>query len=208
MCKEALNQKVKEFGGAGYGMGIYSDIELLSICTGIEPERFTKNLADIFNDPRSIEGIGEKKAMVILAIKELAMRLTKKPDTSIKIVHGPEDVYHFAAPHFRNEYKEHFAIMMLNTKNHIIGLRDISIGSLTASVVHPREVFETAILHHSAAIILLHQHPSSDPSPSREDIAVTQRLVKVGKIMDIPVLDHIILGNNRFTSLKEKGLLE
>lgn len=206
MCKSALAEKVREYG-VGYGMGIYSDNELLSLCTGIEPEKFTKNLADIFNDPRSIEGIGEKKTMVLLAVKELALRLSRKPDTSIKVIHGPEDVYHFAAPHFRDEQKEHFAIMMLNTKNHILGLRDISIGSLTASVVHPREVFETAVLHHSAAIILLHNHPSGDPSPSREDIAVTQRLVKVGKIMDIPVLDHIIIGNNRFSSLKEKELL-
>ena len=207
MCKVALADKIKDFS-VFYGMQIYSESELLSICTGIEPEKFTKNLADIFNDPRSIEGIGEKKALVLLAIKELALRLSRKPDTSIKVIHGPEDVYHFAAPHFRNEYKEHFAIMMLNTKNHILGIRDISVGSLTASVVHPREVFETAVLHHSAAIILLHNHPSGDPSPSREDIAVTQRLVKASKIMDIPVLDHIILGDNRFSSFKEKGLLE
>ena len=207
MCKAALAEKVKEYG-VGYGMGIYSDTELLCLVTGIEPEKFTKNLPDIFNDPRSIEGIGEKKAMTLLAIKELALRLSNRPDTSIKVIHGPEDAYHFATPHFRNEYKEHFAIMMLNTKNHILGIRDISIGSLTASVVHPREVFETAVLHHSAAIILLHNHPSGDPSPSREDIAVTQRLVKASKIMDIPVLDHIILGDNRFSSLKEKGLLE
>ena len=207
MCKAALAEKVKEYG-VGYGMGIYSDNELLSLVTGIEPERFTQNLSDVFASPREIEGIGEKKTMVLLAIKELALRLSRKPDTSIKVIHGPEDVYHFAAPHFRNEYKEHFAIMMLNTKNHILGIRDISIGSLTASVVHPREIFETAVLHHSAAIILLHNHPSGDPSPSREDIAVTQRLVKASKIMDIPVLDHIIIGNNRFSSLKEKGLLE
>ncbi len=207
MCKEALNQKVREYG-VGYGMGIYSDNELLSIVTGIEPERFTKNLSDVFASPREIEGIGEKKKMLLMAIHEIAIRLSRKPDTRIKVIHGPEDAYHFAMPHFRNEQKEHFAIMMLNTKNHIIGLRDISIGSLTASVVHPREVFETAVLHHSAAIILLHNHPSGDPSPSREDIAVTQRLVKASKIMDIPVLDHIILGDNRFSSLKEKGLLE
>ncbi len=207
MCKAALAEKIREYG-IGYGFSIYSDNELLSICTGIAPEKFTRNMSDVFNEPRSIEGIGEKKTLLLLAIKELALRLSNKPDTSIKIVHGPEDAAHFAMPHFRHEHKEHFTIMMLNTKNHILGLRDISIGSLTASVVHPREVFETAIMHHSAAIILLHNHPSGDPSPSKEDIAVTQRLVKAGKIMDVPVLDHIIIGDNRFTSLKEKGVLD
>ena len=96
----------------------------------------------------------------------------------------------------------------MNTKNHIIGIKDVSIGSLTASVVHPREVFETAIMHHAAAMILIHNHPSGDPSPSREDISVTERLVKAGKVMDIPVLDHIILGDERFVSMKEKNLMQ
>ena len=83
----------------------------------------------------------------------------------------------------------------------------ISQGSLTASVVHPREVFEAAVRHAAASMILLHNHPSGDPSPSREDIAVTERLVKAGQVMDIPVLDHLIIGNNSFASLKEKGLM-
>ena len=82
-----------------------------------------------------------------------------------------------------------------------------SVGSLTASIVHPREVFEVAIRHNAASIILLHNHPSGDPSPSREDINVTQRLVKAGKSMDIPVLDHIVLGDNRFISIKERGFM-
>jgi DNA repair protein RadC len=99
-------------------------------------------------------------------------------------------------------------VLLLNTKNHIISIQEISVGSLTASIVHPREVFETAVKHHAASMILIHNHPSGDPTPSREDIAVTERLVKAGKVMDIPVLDHVILGNNRFASLKERGLLE
>ena len=125
----------------------------------------------------------------------------------MEIVHGPEDVAHYAMPRFRFEQKEHFAVMLLNTKNHILGLTDVSVGSLSASIVHPREVFQTALRYAAAAMILIHNHPSGDPSPSREDINVTQRLVKAGKIMDIPVLDHIILGDNRFVSIKEKGLL-
>jgi DNA repair protein RadC len=110
-------------------------------------------------------------------------------------------------PRYRFEQKEHFAVMLLNTKNHIIGMPEVSVGSLSASVVHPREVFRAAIDHAAAAMILLHNHPSGDPTPSREDIAVTDRLVKAGKVMDIPVLDHIVLGSERFTSFKEKGLI-
>ena len=206
MCKAALAEKVKEYG-VGYGMDIYSDVELLSLATGIEPELFG-TLSETFNNPGAISGIGEKKTLRLLAIKELAKRLACRVNTKIEIIHGPEDVAHFAMPRYRDEKKEHFAILLLNTKNHIIGLRDISIGSLTASIVHPREVFKEAALQSAAAIILLHNHPSGDPSPSREDISVTQRMVKAGKIMDIPVLDHVILGDGRWMSLKEKGLLD
>ena len=110
-------------------------------------------------------------------------------------------------PRFRFEQREHFAVMLLDTKNHILGLHDVSVGSLQASVVHPREVFRTAVDYAAASMILLHNHPSGDPTPSREDIAVTARLVKAGKIMDIPVLDHVIIGRNRYVSLKDKGLL-
>ena len=84
----------------------------------------------------------------------------------------------------------------------------ISIGSLTASVVHPREVFKAAIQHTAASMILVHNHPSGDPTPSKEDIATTRRIVEAGKLMDIPVLDHIILGNNKYISLKEKGVIK
>lgn len=155
----------------------------------------------------SVQGIGAVKAATILAAVELGRRLSQKAEEKVEIVHGPEDVAHYAMPRFRFEQKEHFAVMLLNTKNHILGLTDVSVGSLSASIVHPREVFQTALRYAAAAMILIHNHPSGDPSPSREDINVTQRLVKAGKIMDIPVLDHIILGDNRFVSIKEKGLL-
>ena len=148
----------------------------------------------------SVQGVGAVKAATILAAVELGRRLSQKAAEKVEIVHGPEDVAHYAMPRFRFEQKEHFAVMLLNTKNHILGLTDVSI-------VHPREVFQTALRYAAAAMILIHNHPSGDPSPSREDINVTQRLVKAGKIMDIPVLDHIILGDNRFVSIKEKGLL-
>lgn len=156
----------------------------------------------------AIHGVGPSKAAAILAAVELGRRLSRKAAEKVEIIHGPEDVAHFAMPHFRHEQREHFAVLLLNTKNHILAMPDVSVGSLTASIVHPREVFQAAVRYAAAAMILLHNHPSGDPSPSREDISVTQRLVKAGKIMDIPVLDHIILGDGRFVSLKEKGLLQ
>ncbi len=154
-----------------------------------------------------IDGVGKVKAATLQAAIELARRLAVQQSAKIQMITGPEDVARYAMPHYRFEQKEHFAVLLLNTKNHVISMPEVSVGSLSASVVHPREVFRAAIDHAAAAMILLHNHPSGDPTPSREDIAVTERLVKAGKIMDIPVLDHVVLGRDRFISLKEKGLL-
>ena len=207
MCKDSLKLKVHE-NGSTYGLGIYSDAELLSIITGLPPENFDKNLHDMFFDPCSINGIGEKKKMVLLSVKELALRLIRRADADIKIIHGPEDAARVLIPFFRLQTKENFVVMALNTKNYVIAIETVSVGSLTASIVHPREVFEVAVRNHAASLIISHNHPSFVVNPSTEDIAVTQRLVKAGKLMDIPVLDHIIIGNENFVSLKEKGLLQ
>ena len=155
-----------------------------------------------------IDGVGKVKAATLQAAIELARRLAVQQSAKIQMITGPEDVARYAMPHYRFEQKEHFAVLLLNTKNHVISMPEVSVGSLSASVVHPREVFRAAIDHAAAAMILLHNHPSGDPTPSREDIAVTERLVKAGKIMDIPVLDQVVLGRDRFISLKEKGLLQ
>ena len=99
-------------------------------------------------------------------------------------------------------------MLLLNTKNHVLAMPVISVGTLSASIVHPREVFQAAISHAAASMILVHNHPSGDPTPSPEDIAVTRRMAEAGKVMDIPVLDHIILGDDKFISLKEKGMIQ
>lgn len=206
MCKKDLDVKVRECGAA-YGMGIYSDGELLSLATGIAPEKFTASIQETLENPTKIDGIGKRRELSLFAVKELSKRWLRQKDKPT-IIHGPEDAADYAMGHLGLEKKEHFCIMLLDTKNHVIGWHVISIGSLTASIVHPREMFTPAIVHHAASIILVHNHPSGDPSPSREDIAVTQRLVKAGKILDISVLDHIIIGGSSFVSMKEKGLLE
>ncbi|MGM9539549.1 RadC family protein [Anaerovibrio sp.] len=155
-----------------------------------------------------IRGIGSAKAAEIMAAVELGKRLNGGAARQRAAVTCPEDAAEYAMPRFRYEEREHFAVILLNVKNHILSMPVISIGSLTASVVHPREVFRAAIQQTAASIILVHNHPSGDPSPSREDIEITARLVQVGRVMDIPVLDHIILGNDNYISLKEQGVIK
>ena len=103
--------------------------------------------------------------------------------------------------------EENFIILCLNTKNKIVGIHTVSIGSLNASIVHPREVFKVALLNNANGIICLHNHPSGDPEPSREDIEITHRLVNAGNILGINVLDHVIIGEQRYVSLKEQGAM-
>ena len=155
-----------------------------------------------------VDGIGPAKTATIMAAVELGLRLAQKPSSDRFIIRTPEDVAEYAMPRLRYEQKEHFAIMLLDTKNHVLSFPDISIGSLNASIVHPREVFRCAVSNCASSIVLVHNHPSGDPTPSREDIQVTSRLVKAGQILDIEVLDHIIIGDNKYTSLKEQGMLK
>lgn len=118
----------------------------------------------------------------------------------------PLDVYRLSLD-LVSLYQEHFVVFFLNTKNRIIRRETITIGSLSATVIHPREVFRAAIQHSSAAIVCVHNHPSGDPTPSFEDIEVTRRLVDAGKIIGIDVLDHVIVGRDGYVSLKEGGLI-
>lgn len=114
-----------------------------------------------------------------------------------------EDVARYLMPKLKDENQEHLILIVLNTKDYIIAAPTVSIGSLTGAVVHPREVFQAALHYSAASVILDHNHPSGDPSPSDADKKVTKRIFQCGKIMDIPVLDHIIIGNLLFYSFKE-----
>ena len=122
---------------------------------------------------------------------------------------SPEDAYKAITTilNVQEEAQEVFGILILNTKNKIVAVHEISRGALNTSIVHPREVFKPAVLHNAAAIICFHNHPSGDPKPSREDIEITKRLVEAGKIMGIEILDHIIVGDDRYISLKERGVM-
>ena len=110
-------------------------------------------------------------------------------------------------PRLRYEQKEKFFVLPLSTKNHVLDEREVSIGSLNASIVHPRELFRTALEYAAASVILVHNHPSGDPTPSREDIDITRRLIEAGNLLEIPVLDHVIIGDDKYVSMKDKGII-
>ena len=127
----------------------------------------------------------------------------------VPVIKSPAEVYQAAKQllALHEEPEEHFCILCLNTKNKIVGVHTISIGSLNASIVHPREVFKAALLNNASGIICLHNHPSGDPEPSRDDIETTHRLVNAGNILGVKVLDHVIIGDDRYVSLKEQGAM-
>lgn len=155
-----------------------------------------------------IKGIGLAKAVQIKAGLELGRRVARQRRLQEPvIIRTPHDVASYMMEEMRHLTQEHFVVLFLNTKNHVLGHETIFVGSLNASIVHPREVFQAAIRRNCASIICLHNHPSGDPQPSREDVDVTRRLVEAGKILGIDVLDHVIIGDGRFASLKEKGYI-
>jgi DNA repair protein RadC len=139
--------------------------------------------------------------------KVMLVRDNKKIETKTMFIQSPDDVNTIIQSYLNGVDREHFVIVLLNTKNGIIGINTVSVGNLSASLVHPREVFKPAIVAGAASIIVAHNHPSGDPAPSRDDINVTKRLKEAGDILGIGVLDHIIIGDGCYVSLKAKDLL-
>ncbi|WP_216828803.1 RadC family protein [Alkalihalobacterium elongatum] len=156
---------------------------------------------------QEIKGIGEAKAVEVCAVLELGRRITSLKLDDRYVIRSPEDVSRYVMEDMRSLTQEHFVCLYLNTKNHVLHRETIFIGSLNASIVHPREVFKEALRRSAASFICLHNHPSGDPTPSREDIEVTKRLSECGKIIGIELLDHVIIGDRTYISLKEKGYL-
>jgi len=154
-----------------------------------------------------IKGIGLAKAAQIKASFELGRREELEPELKNFDIKDPESVAKAIRASIKDKAKEHFKLILLNPRNRIIGISTISIGTLNASLVHPREVFKDAITHSAASVVLAHNHPSGDPEPSEDDITITKRLIEAGKILGVEVIDHIIVGKNGFFSFKEKRLI-
>ncbi|MFQ3542627.1 DNA repair protein RadC [Halobacillus rhizosphaerae] len=155
----------------------------------------------------SIRGIGLAKAVLIISAIELGKRMQQMKPAERYMIRSPEDGADFVMEEMRDLKQEHFICLFLNTKNQVLHRQTIFIGSLNASIVHPREVFKEAVKRSAASIICAHNHPSGDPTPSQEDIHVTRRLQECGKMIGIELLDHLVIGDRKFISLKEKGYL-
>ncbi|PJI07133.1 MULTISPECIES: RadC family protein [Clostridium] len=206
-----------------YGSEVLSNSELLAIIlrTGTLNENIINLSSRILSENgglngvlnlkleelKKIKGIGNAKAVQIIAVGELFKRFkTYKSGEKYKIT-SPRDAVNLVMEELKSFNKEHLYVIMLNTKNIVIKISDVSVGSLNSSIVHPREVYVEPILKHAASIILCHNHPSGDPKPSNEDINITKRLFECSKIIGIELLDHIIVGEGIYVSLKEEGLI-
>ncbi|MCL1809019.1 MAG: DNA repair protein RadC [Clostridiales bacterium] len=171
-----------------------SGILFLSECS---PEELTK-----------VRGIGAAKACRILAGVELGKRIATKPRGEKTKVCGPETIASLFMEEMRYCKKEIFNILLMNTKGEIIGTDIVSVGDLSGTVIHPREVFLPAVRRSAAAVAFVHNHPSGDPTPSNDDIKTTKKLVDAGKIIGIAVWDHIVIGDGKYVSFREEQLIQ
>ncbi len=202
------------------GASSLSDAELLSIVlrTGSKNENaisLAHRILSQYNPKQlsqteisqlmKISGIKRSKACQIAACFEIARRLEAFSEDKKPKISSPEDVYRRLYPYMRESKKETFVELCLDTKNQIIKEDTVSVGSLNANIVHPREVFKIAMMQSAAHIIVAHNHPSGDPTPSREDVEITKKLVDSGKMLGIDVIDHVIIGDGRHFSMKESG---
>lgn len=189
------------------------DIELLGYAIG-NTERAERilndwpkeNLIDMDLEQVCKLGVSRMKAKVLIAAFELARRSLHKGLGVVPVISAPADSLHYLAD-IKDEQREHFITLYLNARHQIVHKAITSIGSLTAAIVHPREVFRMAVEQGAASIILAHNHPSGDVSPSQDDLNLTRRLAQAGEIMGIDVLDHLIIGRDDFISMKERGLI-
>jgi DNA repair protein RadC len=156
-------------------------------------------------DLLAIKGMGPARAAQLLAAAEIGRRLWPDADP-IPLVRGPETIFELTAD-IRRSNREHFVGFYLNSRNQVLRREIISIGSLNASIVHPREVFIPALAVSAASLILAHNHPSGDPSPSEEDLAITRRITESGRLLGIELLDHVVVARDAYTSFKERRLL-
>lgn len=217
-------ERLKERGAAALG-----DTELIAILlrTGVKGQSAVQVAQELLREFKSLEelarasleavakikGVGETKAIQLKAAFELARRLSQSSRGKQAVISSPGDAAAVVREDMRALDREEFGVLLLNTKNGLIKKCPVSRGSLNASIVEPREVFKDAIAASAASMILVHNHPSGDPTPSSEDISITKRLVKAGELLNISVLDHIIVGHRAsgrdqdFISLKEMGLM-
>ena len=196
-----------------------NDAELLSIILGTKPEIIKEAVAEYNSVPNfinnysvkdilKIKGLGKGTITKLEALWELYNRfsINKKLEKNY-IISKPEDIYDLVKDDMKYFEQEHFRVLMLNTKNILINIKDIFIGASNSSVIETRKVFKEDLKYNAKNITICHNHPSGDPDPSKEDVNISLRIKEAGKIIGIDLLDHIIIGDNRFVSLKYKGII-
>jgi DNA repair protein RadC len=166
-----------------------------------------KDVADATVEQLSqVKGVGPVKAVEIRAAIELGRRASALSPEVRPVIRSPADVGELVMSELRHAAREHFKALLLDSKNQVLRVVTVSVGSLNESIVHPRELYREAIRHSAAAVIVAHNHPSGDPAPSPEDVEVTRRLHDAGRLLGIDLLDHVIIGDGRWVSLKERGV--
>ncbi|HLW59714.1 MAG TPA: DNA repair protein RadC [bacterium] len=153
-------------------------------------------------------GVGPVKALHLLAAFEVGRRLGNLPPHVRQAIRTAADVAQLVMPALRFQETERFWVLLLNTKNEVLGRAEVSAGGLASTPVDPREVFKAAVKRGAAGLVLIHNHPSGDPTPSRADVALTARLRRAGRLMGIPIIDHLVIGDGRYVSLRERGMFE
>ncbi|MDI3256555.1 MAG: DNA repair protein RadC [Kyrpidia sp.] len=152
-------------------------------------------------------GMGPAKATQILAALELGRRVQRVDRSALAPIHSPKDVAARLMERLQFLQKEHFVVLHLDTKHRVLGEEVVSVGTLNASLVHPREIFRTAVKRSAAAVVCAHNHPSGDPTPSPEDVDVTKRVLEAGRIIGIDLVDHVVIGRGTYVSMRELGLI-
>lgn len=210
-----------------YGPGYLTEAELLAIilrtgtkaCSSIQlgeqilqlPQKPFKGILGLnhvsVKELMQIKGIGQVKAVKIKCIAELSMRMAKARSMPLLKFSTPGMVAEYFMEQLRHEEKEKVILLNLDNKAHLLQQSELSVGTVKASLLSPREVFLHALRVQAVNVLLLHNHPSGDPSPSRQDIEITKQLEEAGKLLDIPLIDHIIIGDKNYTSFRESGLL-
>ena len=206
-----------------YGSRYLSNTELIAILlrTGLQGENvlsMASRLLSTFNGLSGLgsssfaqlcaqKGLSEAKACQLLAALELGRRFASLAPEERVVIQSPQDVANLVAAEMGSFEQEHLRVLLLNTKNEVVSLQEIYIGNVNSSVARPAEIFRPAVRDNAPSVIVVHNHPSGDPTPSPEDVAITKDLVQAGNLLSIDLLDHVVIGSGgRFVSLNQKGL--
>lgn len=158
--------------------------------------------ADLLNEP----GLGEAKAAEIRALFQLASRIQALEVGERPVIRSPQDVYALLGGEMAPLSQEHMRVLLINTRNQVLGVHEVYVGNVSSALVRSAEVFRDAVRQNAPSIIIVHNHPSGDPSPSPDDVGLTKQLIEAGKLLDIELLDHVVIGEGRYASLKSLGL--